>query len=181
MYVNWMLETWDKFNSLRPSDACICVGKLTIIGSDNGLWSDRRHAICYLNPRVWTNAGILLIWPLGTNFSEILIEMPAAQQYSIKWVLSDHHIDAVTYLLMFPKSLFIPLPLTCQNCIATAKFPVVPFTHWPFRHKGFCRCLRPSICVSVNFTLSARWTRQLADLSWNHKICTKHASWDILG
>ena len=46
----------------------ICVTKLTIIGSDNGLWPDRRQAI------IWTNAGILLIGPLGTNFNEILIK-----------------------------------------------------------------------------------------------------------
>ena len=45
----------------------ICVGKLTIIGSDNGLSPGRRQAI------IWTSAGILLIGPLGTNFSEILI------------------------------------------------------------------------------------------------------------
>ena len=45
----------------------ICVGKLTIIGSDNGLSPGRRQAI------IWTNAGILLIGPLGTNFSETLI------------------------------------------------------------------------------------------------------------
>ena len=45
----------------------ICVGKLTIIGSDNGLSPGRRQAI------IWTNAGIFLIGPLGTNFSEILI------------------------------------------------------------------------------------------------------------
>ena len=44
----------------------ICVGKSTIIGSDNGLSPDRRQAI------IWTNAGILLIGPLGTYFSEIL-------------------------------------------------------------------------------------------------------------
>ena len=47
----------------------ICVGKPTIIGSDNGLSPGRRQAI------IWTNAGILFIWPLGTNFSEILIEI----------------------------------------------------------------------------------------------------------
>ena len=46
-----------------------CVGKLTIIGSDNGLSPGRRQAI------IWTNAGILSIGPLGTNFSEILIEI----------------------------------------------------------------------------------------------------------
>ena len=47
----------------------ICVSKLTIIGSDNGLAPDRRQAI------IWTNAGILLIEPLGTNVSETLIEI----------------------------------------------------------------------------------------------------------
>ena len=47
----------------------ICVSKLTIIGSDNGLSPGRRQAI------IWTNSGILLIRTLGTNFSEILGEI----------------------------------------------------------------------------------------------------------
>ena len=47
----------------------ICVGKLSIIGPDNGLSPGRRQAI------IRTNAGTLLIRPLGTNFSEILIEI----------------------------------------------------------------------------------------------------------
>ena len=46
-----------------------CVRNLTIIGSDNGLSPRRRQAI------IWTNAGILLIGPLGTNLSEILIQI----------------------------------------------------------------------------------------------------------
>ena len=41
----------------------ICVSKLTIIGSGNGLSPGRRWAI------IWTNDGILPIGPLGTNFS----------------------------------------------------------------------------------------------------------------
>ena len=45
----------------------ICVDNLAIIGSDNGLSPGRRQAI------IWTNAGILLIGPWGTNFSELLI------------------------------------------------------------------------------------------------------------
>ena len=49
----------------------ICVNKLTITGSDNGLSPDRRQAI------IWTNAGILLIRTLGTNFSEIESEIGA--------------------------------------------------------------------------------------------------------
>ena len=53
----------------------ICVSTLAIIGSDNGLSPGRRQAI------ILTNAIILLIGPLGTNFSEILIGI---QTFSIK-------------------------------------------------------------------------------------------------
>ena len=53
----------------------ICISKLTIIGSDNGLSPGQRQAI------IWTNAGILLIWPLGTNFGEISIDI---QTFSFK-------------------------------------------------------------------------------------------------
>ena len=47
----------------------ICVSKLSNIGSDNGLSPGRRQAI------ISTNAGILLIGSLGTNFSEILAKI----------------------------------------------------------------------------------------------------------
>ena len=47
----------------------ICLSILNTIGSDNVFPPDRRQAI------IWTNAGILLIGPVGTNFSEILIEI----------------------------------------------------------------------------------------------------------
>ena len=53
----------------------LCVGNLTIIGSDNGLSPGRRQAI------IWTSAGILLTGPLGTNFSEVLIGI---QTFSLK-------------------------------------------------------------------------------------------------
>ena len=53
----------------------ICVGNLTIIGPDIGLAPGRRQAI------IWTNAGILLIGPWGTNFSEILVGL---HTYSFK-------------------------------------------------------------------------------------------------
>ena len=47
----------------------ICVNRITIIGSDNGLSPGRWQGI------ILTNAGILLITLLGTNFSEILIKI----------------------------------------------------------------------------------------------------------
>ena len=56
----------------------ICVVNLTIIGSDNGLSPGWRQAI------IQTNAGILLIGPLGASFSEILIGI---QTFSFKKML----------------------------------------------------------------------------------------------
>ena len=71
-----LVITWKPISSMKISHLThwgqvthICVGNLTFIGSDNGLSPDRHQAI------IWTNAGILLIGPLGTNFSEILIEI----------------------------------------------------------------------------------------------------------
>ena len=53
----------------------ICVSKFSILGSDNGLSPGWRQAI------IWTNAGILLIGPLGTNFNGILSKI---QTFSFK-------------------------------------------------------------------------------------------------
>ena len=52
-------------NSLRLSASV----NYTIIGSDNGLLPGWHQAI------IWTNAGVLLTGLLGTNLSEILIEI----------------------------------------------------------------------------------------------------------
>ena len=47
----------------------ICVCDLTITGSDSGLAPTRWQAI------IWSNAGILLIGPLGIKLNDILIEI----------------------------------------------------------------------------------------------------------
>ena len=64
----------------------ICISKFTTIGSDDGLLSVYCQAI------IWTNAGILLIESLGTQFSEIVIKIHiyAVQKMllkmsSVKW------------------------------------------------------------------------------------------------
>ena len=69
-------RAWN-FVKLQSLLACISyslrsdtgVSKQIIISSDNGLSPGWRQAI------IWTNSGILLIGPLGTNFSEMLIEI----------------------------------------------------------------------------------------------------------
>ena len=78
-YLNqWWWDYWQMYASFGLNElthwgrvAHICVGNLTIIGSDNGLSPGRRQAI------TWTNVRILLIGPSGTNFSEVLIEIQA--------------------------------------------------------------------------------------------------------
>ena len=77
----------------------ICVGNLTIIGSDNGLLPGRHQAI------IWTNAGIVLIRPLGTNFSEILIGIQTfsfkkmyLKMSSVKWRPFCLGLNVLTYL-----------------------------------------------------------------------------------
>ena len=74
--MSWVLLThWGR-------ETHICVGKLTIIASDNGLSPDRRQAI------IWTNTRLLLIGPLGTNFGEILIGIPIFSLKKIRLKMS---------------------------------------------------------------------------------------------
>ena len=57
----------------------ICIGNLITIGSDNGLSPGGRQAFI-----IRTNARILLIGPLGTNFSDFFIGI---QTFSFKKIL----------------------------------------------------------------------------------------------
>ena len=68
LYPSYRLTHWSRVTH-------ICVSKLTIFGSDNGLTPGRRQAI------IWTNDGILLIGRLRRNFNEILIEI---QTFALK-------------------------------------------------------------------------------------------------
>ena len=88
---------WIQYASIPPS----CSGVELIVaewriyaspnqatmGSDYGLWPGRCQAI------IWTNAGILLIWPLGTNFSESAIEIHTFNQENefenVVWKIAD--------------------------------------------------------------------------------------------
>ena len=69
-------------NSMRRWLTHICVSKITITGSDNGLSSCRRQA------NIETNTGILVAGPLRTNFSEIVIEIHIFSWKKIHFKLS---------------------------------------------------------------------------------------------
>ena len=93
----------------------ICVVKLTTIGSDNGLAPGRPQAI------IWTNAGILLIGPLETNFSEILFGIHTSsfkkmhlKMSSAKWrafylglnVLNNHELHLIPWIIVQAASFY---------------------------------------------------------------------------
>ena len=125
----------------------ICVGNLTIIGSDNGVSLGRRQAI------IWTNAGILLIGSLGTNFSEICIEVQAfsfkerhLKMSSAKWRPFCHGLNVlislpwVTSFLVPQAWLLDPIIFCYRNrtfsyqpwvaLFTKGVFLVAPFTWW---------------------------------------------------
>ena len=91
----------------------ICVSKIIIIGSDNGSSPGRRQVI------IWTNAGILLIEPLRTRISEILIEI---HTFSFKKI----HLK-----MSSGKWRLYCLGLNVLKCIAFAVMANMLFTvHW---------------------------------------------------
>ena len=69
----------------------ISVREIIIIGSDNGLSPGQRQAI------IWTNAGILLIGPLVTNFNEIFTNY----FFQIRFILSSYIMIFSTYQTFF--------------------------------------------------------------------------------
>ena len=101
----------------------ICVSKLTIIASDNGLSPGRLQDV------IWTNAGILLIGPLGTNFNEILIEIHTfsfkkmhLKMSFAKWrpfclgpnvLMQKHHM----FILVSAVAQFHPITATFLSCL----------------------------------------------------------------
>ena len=119
----------------------ICVGKLTIIGSDNALSPGRRQAI------IWTNAGILLNEPLGTNWSEILIGIQIfsfkkmrLKMSSAKWRLfclglnvltRIHHTVPMWSIAACPNSLVMEIRhvFNCTRHARTEAKPT-PLTKW---------------------------------------------------
>ena len=109
----------------------ICVGKLTIIGSDNGLSPGRRQAI------IWTIAGILLIGPLWTDFIEILIRI---QTFSFQENAFENGICEMASICL---GLYVLSP-TMNLIFTRGQF-------WPSGIVVACVCL--SVCPSVRLSV----------------------------
>ena len=159
----------------------ICVGNLTIIGPDNGLLPDRRQAI------IWTNAGILLIGPWGTNFSEILIgiqtfsfEKMHLKMSSAKWrpfciglnVLTTFK-ERTNWIAVF-KSVSLKMEMLCQ-CFASICFASMHCTYVGLWVASLWCCIqfwetatvKYAMCVSVCF-IPRLWHTNDDVIKWKH-------------
>ena len=96
----------------------ICVSNLTIIGSDDGLSPGRRQAI------IWTSAGILLIGPLETNISDILIDIHTFSFMKMPLIISSGKSR--------PFSLGLNVLIVDRRTISpeTSPFLEAVFLHW---------------------------------------------------
>ena len=147
----------------------ICISNLTIIGSDNGLSPDGRQAI------VSTNAGILLIGPLGTNFSEILIKImtfsfkemrsnvssgkrrPSCLRRNVLTLFWSHIIDCplgdveVILKVRSWKMIWIKFMITCEMHWGNATKPKSILVHvMAWYHQATNHCLSQSWSRSVS-------------------------------
>ena len=128
---------WIRWGWVTP----ICISKLFIIGSENGLAPGRRQAI------IWTNDGILLIG----YFSEILIEIHI---FSFK----------KTYFKM-SSTKFRPFCLCFNVLISLLQTPWVPFhlswaLTWISPSAKWCSCNRTLI-------FSGSWNAWSCWKKWN--------------
>ena len=110
----WFLTHWGRVTH-------ICVDKLTIIGSDNGLSPGRCQTT------IWTNAGILLI---GTNFSEILIRIQENALENVVCEMASNFVSASMCLKMG----------ATLTCIAW-KIILVGFGKWTFFLQPLACCI----------------------------------------
>ena len=108
----------------------MCGSKLTIIGSDKGLLPGWRQAI------IWTNTRILLVGPLGTNFSEILNDIDTL-------LLRKMHLKKVVWkmatILSWPQYVKYINPIS--NILAvTALGEFIGQTPGKFVNRGLMQC-----------------------------------------
>ena len=141
----------------------ICVSKITIIGSDNGLSPGRRQAI------IWTNVGILLIGPLANKlrwnfnrnsnifiqenaFESVVCEMTATLSWPqcVNRLLKCANIRDLTQVTFLDScDLFTH---TLQGCFsATGSLTIAPLPMiWLFQYQSWLTQYQWYDCPSAN-------------------------------
>ena len=144
----------------------ICVSKLTIIVSDNGLSPGRCQTI------IWTNDGILLIRALGTNFSEILgkihlfsFKKMRLKMSSAKGRLFSLDLNELTFPCAATASHQGKQSLTCFFPHNSAPWP----TNSPSTERSLCGDRFAILTWRINQTTETWRLYQLIEADW--RIC----------
>ena len=134
----------------------ICVGNLTIVGSDNGLSPGRRQAI------ILTNAGILSIGTLGTNFNEISIGVQTFSFKKMHFIMVSAKCRpfclGLNMLNKTQRNVLIP----CNADVSTLLKAVAVLQHHPiklrylFRYEPRDLCFLSSVCRPIWRVLRTR-------------------------
>ena len=135
------------------------VSKVTIIGSDNGLSPGRRQAI------IWTNAGILWIRPLGTNFNEILIEI-----YTFSFKKMHLKMSSAKCRLFCLGFNVLKTRTPSSNAftgLATSKDLSMAMSNWVNEMNFVSKLERTSICPSPTFVIICYQTIPIRCQVWH--------------
>ena len=124
----------------------IYVSKLTIIGSDNGLAPGRRQ------PIIRANAGILLIGPLGANFSENSNEVHTFSFKKTHLKLSSAKCCHFVPVSIFDNKEFI----VCMSLIYSRSSPGIWVTLSSFFHIYVFRTSLWTRLIGVNYCETLR-------------------------
>ena len=128
----------------------IWVSKVTTIGSDNGLSPDRSQTI------IWTNTGILLIGPLGTNLNE-----------SANWRQFCLGLKVVSLVPRQSRDCSNVIDTTFDNLVKHAMYIHYELILWPNHNKAKQNM---SIFDSKRITLSASLISQALLRGWHTLI-----------
>ena len=146
----------------------ICVSKLTIIGSDNGLSPGRRQAI------IWTNDGILLIRTLGTNFNEILSEIRSfsfkkmhLRMSSAKWRLFCLGLNEL--MIVVAETIWQGNGRASMGPLSLTAIPVIRTQKRQYIRHFFLRCNYVSIFIYI-ITLTSAWVSKCIYMKLNDII-----------
>ena len=102
----------------------ICISKLIMIGSDNGLSLGRRQAI------IWTNDGILLIRTFRTHFSELVSEIHTFPFKKMHFKMSGKWRPSCRGLNVLKGQYNIKVIILEDHSSAVNKYSPVYITHW---------------------------------------------------
>ena len=161
------LAHWGRATHIRVSE-------IIFIGSDNGLSPGRRRTI------IWTNFGILLIGPLGMNFSEILIEISIFTfkkmhlMSSTKWCLFRLGLNVLKEAKTYCRSCTVNFLVWFSRIPGMTSWAQTAFEVLVFQLQGWLRIR----CVNLD---SAR--RKEYNYSWpkdvikTHSLCMQCYAW----